>query len=295
VDKRHRPIEISAFRWSSAQTGWAGFPVESRVFAPCGHLREYGLDHALLALCIAGVAQLQIGDGEAVRQATSIPGRFSLLCQGFGQEAVEWSGAREVLFVGFCAEQLERLMGDEPDLACLDVEPQYAISDPRVVSLVARMRDEIQTGCPTGRLYAEALSVSLVGRLRRLYASDMPLKGRHGPALSPVQARRVRAYIRANLASDLGLAEMADQVDVSPHYFAMLFKRTVGVPPHHYVLQERIREARRLLAVGRMSISELALNLGFSDQSHFSRMFRKMTGTTPKRYQSTVCTRDTHA
>jgi AraC family transcriptional regulator len=67
----------------------------------------------------------------------------------------------------------------------------------------------------------------------------------------------------------------------------MLFKHALGIPPHRYVLQERIREAQRKLAVGRMSISELALNLGFSDQSHFSRAFRKVTGTTPKRYQST--------
>lgn len=288
VDRRHRPIEVSAFRWSSADTGWAGFPIESRVFASPGHLRNYGLDHALLALCVAGVGQLQIGDGEAVRQATSLPGRFSLLCQGFGQEPVEWSGRREVLFVGFRAEQLERLMGGGPGLACLDVEPQYAISDPRVVSLVVRMRDEIQAACPTGTLYAEALSIALFERLRRRYARDAPLKGRCGSALSPTLVRRVRDYIRANLASDLGLVKIANQLDLSPHHFSMLFKRAVGVPPHHYVLRERIQEAQRLLAVGQMSISELALNLGFSDQSHFSRVFRKMTGTTPKRYQTTT-------
>jgi AraC family transcriptional regulator len=115
----------------------------------------------------------------------------------------------------------------------------------------------------------------------------MLLKGRYGPALSPMQVSRVREYIRAHLASDLGLAKMAGQVNLSPHYFSMLFKHAVGVSPHHYVLQERIREGQRLLAVGGTSISELALNLGFSDQSHFSRAFRRMTGTTPKRYQRT--------
>ena len=106
-----------------------------------------------------------------------------------------------------------------------------------------------------------------------------------GPTLSATQVRCLREYIRANLASDLGLAEMADQVNLSPHYFSMLFKHAVGVPPHHYVLRERIQEAQRMLVAGRVPISELALNLGFSDQSHFSRAFRKMTGTTPRRYQ----------
>jgi AraC family transcriptional regulator len=142
-------------------------------------------------------------------------------------------------------------------------------------------------GCPTGKLYGEALSVALAARLRTRYSRDTAPAGRYGLALSPMQVRHVREYIRTNLASNIGLAELADQVNLSPHYFSMLFKHALGVPPHHYVLQERIHEAQRQLAVGQMSISELAFNLGFSDQSHFSRAFRKMTGTTPKQYLST--------
>ena len=107
-----------------------------------------------------------------------------------------------------------------------------------------------------------------------------------GPCLSPTQVRRVREYIRANLGHDIGLAELADQVSLSPHYFSLLFKHTIGASPHRYVLQERIYEAQRLLAAGRMAICEVALSVGFSDQSHFSGAFRKMTGTTPKRYQT---------
>jgi AraC family transcriptional regulator len=174
----------------------------------------------------------------------------------------------------------------EPNPARLKVEPPYAVSDPRVASLLFNMQDEIQAGCPTGKLYAEALSVALAEYLRRRYWRDRaPARG-CGHALSPMQVNRVREYIRAHLASDIDLAELADQVNLSPHYFSTLFKRTFGLPPHHYVLRERIHEAQRLLAAGRLSISEVALSLGFSDQSHFSQAFRKMTGTTPKRYQS---------
>src|SRR2546429_5177359 len=57
-------------------------------------------------------------------------------------------------------------MSQDPDLACLNVEPQYAVSDPHVVALVLNMRDEIQAGCPTGQLYGEALSVAVTARLR---------------------------------------------------------------------------------------------------------------------------------
>jgi AraC-like DNA-binding protein len=100
---------------------------------------------------------------------------------------------------------------------------------------------------------------------------------------SIAQVRRVCEYIHTHLASDIGVAELASQVNLSPHHFSMLFKHALGVPPHQYILQARIREAQRQLATGRVAISEVALRLGFSDQSHFSRAFRKVTGTTPAR------------
>jgi AraC family transcriptional regulator len=104
--------------------------------------------------------------------------------------------------------------------------------------------------------------------------------------LSTARAGRICEYIRAHLASDIGVAELAGLVNLSPHYFSMLFKHAFGVPPHQFVLQERITAAQRLLASGRMPICELAINLGFADQSHFSRAFRKVTGMTPRRYRS---------
>jgi AraC family transcriptional regulator len=101
---------------------------------------------------------------------------------------------------------------------------------------------------------------------------------------SIAQIRRVCEYIQMHLAADIAVAELASQVNLSPHHFSMLFKQALGVPPHQYVLQARIREAQRQLATERAAISEVALRLGFSDQSHFSRTFRKVTGTTPARY-----------
>jgi AraC family transcriptional regulator len=100
-----------------------------------------------------------------------------------------------------------------------------------------------------------------------------------------VQAvQRVCDYIDAHLDSDMEVAELARQVNLSPHHFSMLFKRAIGVPPHQYVLRKRIHAAKRHLAAGGRTLSEVALSLGFCDQSHFSRAFRKITGTTPRQY-----------
>ncbi len=99
-----------------------------------------------------------------------------------------------------------------------------------------------------------------------------------------MKLRHVCDYIDAHLNSDIQVAELARQVNLSPHHFSMLFKQVTGVSPHQYVLHKRIEEAQLEVAAGRLRLSEMALNLGFSDQSHFSRAFRKITGMTPTRY-----------
>jgi len=91
-------------------------------------------------------------------------------------------------------------------------------------------------------------------------------------------------HIRSNLTKEMEVAELAGLVRLSPHHFSLRFRQAVGVPPHQFILQERISEAQRLLAAGGMSLAELATHLGFSDQSHFSRAFRKLTGMTPGAY-----------
>jgi AraC family transcriptional regulator len=106
--------------------------------------------------------------------------------------------------------------------------------------------------------------------------------------LSDGQLACVRDHIRMHLATEIEVAELAGLVRLSPHYFSLVFRRAVGVSPHQYILQQRIGEARRLLTAGGMTLAELATYLGFSDQSHFSRAFRKVTGTTPRSFQTSL-------
>jgi AraC family transcriptional regulator len=107
-----------------------------------------------------------------------------------------------------------------------------------------------------------------------------PRDGLAGPVLT-----RVLDYIRANLGRDLTITELAAVANMSPHHFSLRFKDSVGVAPHQWVVRTRVREAERLLRVQSMSVVEVALSLGFSHQSHFTAVFRRLTGTTPKRYQ----------
>jgi AraC family transcriptional regulator len=111
---------------------------------------------------------------------------------------------------------------------------------------------------------------------------------RRRPRLTPHQLRLIQEYIKDDLANNPSLNQIAAVARLSPYHFSRLFKNTVGMTPHQYVLRERIAESRILLNSRDMSIAEVALSLGFASQSHFSDVFRKMTGRTPKDEQRTV-------
>lgn len=106
--------------------------------------------------------------------------------------------------------------------------------------------------------------------------------------LTQLQIKEIIDYINTNLSEDLGLTELAKIIQVSPPHFGRLFKQSMGVSPYQYVLQCRIKQAKKLLGKGKLTQVEIAQTLGFYDQSHFSRVFRKAVGVTPRRYQNNL-------
>ena len=211
------------------------------------------------------------------------------------EEESQWEheGPHEMVHFYISSRFLEALAGEIYGVEGSLVElPEAGFhDDPTIERYAMVFRDRLLDPDPMIELELNAAAQLLGAHLLRKYSnlagrSMSPANQKGSAPLSPMQIRRVRDYVQANLARDMGLAELAEQAQLSPHYFSMRFKRTLGVSPHRYVLRERIQEAQRRLAARHASISEVALSLGFSDQSHFSQTFRKLTGTTPKRFKS---------
>lgn len=95
--------------------------------------------------------------------------------------------------------------------------------------------------------------------------------------------RLVSEYIDANLDRVVSLKEVAGVIHLSPFYLNRLFQKEMGVPPYTYLLQKRIKKSMDLL-IKTGSIAETTHDLGFSDQSHFTRFFKLNIGITPKRF-----------
>ncbi len=113
----------------------------------------------------------------------------------------------------------------------------------------------------------------------------MPARGDVG-SLPSCRLRRVTEYIQLNLDKDLTLAELAAVVYMSPYHFARLFKYSTGVPPHRFVVRQRIAHARACLATPELSIAQISLRVGFRTPSHFATVFRRVTGVTPRGYRT---------
>jgi AraC-like DNA-binding protein len=93
--------------------------------------------------------------------------------------------------------------------------------------------------------------------------------------------RRVRDYVETHLEENIGLDRLAMTAGLSLHHFARAFKQSEGTTPHGFVLERRLAKARELLTHNNLSLSEIALAVGFADQSHFTRRFRELVGVSP--------------
>jgi len=119
-----------------------------------------------------------------------------------------------------------------------------------------------------------------IGRFRQPASPASSVGG-----LTPRALQRIREYIEGHLAENIELETLAVIAALSKWHFARAFKQSVGTPPHLYLVQRRLERAQELLAETDLSLAQIALRSGFSDQSHFSRRFRMFFGVTPRSFR----------
>lgn len=100
--------------------------------------------------------------------------------------------------------------------------------------------------------------------------------------LTHTQLQQVLDHVCTHLDRDLSLTELAEVINISPTYFANLFKQAIGISPHQYVIQQRVERAKTMLTKTELTIADIALQVGFSSQSHLTQQFKRITGMTPK-------------
>ena len=176
-------------------------------------------------------------------------------------------------------------MSAELDEANLHIalEPMIYFKDRTLSSTLVKFRSVLDEASPNS-MYAETLGLLLGLEICKVQSrvSQQTSTQRHG--LSCGTENLIREYIEANLSRDITLSELADLAGFSRFHFARAFKRSTGLPPHQYLLRQRIERAKELLALGGLPVTEIAASVGFAGPAPLALTFRRLTGRLLKEF-----------
>ncbi len=202
-----------------------------------------------------------------------------------------WQSADETLHIVIKPDFLNKVANDNEcnSSGGFELLPILKGSDRTFDNLVQLFLTELDSSDSGDRLYLESLS-SLFGiHLLRRYCNTATKIYQHSDGLTPYRLNEVIDYIQTHLNEDLSLDSIAAQIDMSRCYFAAQFKQSVGISPHRYVNQQRVEKAKQFLRKShKLSIADIALECGFSSQSHLTKVFKNHSGTTPRAYQQRI-------
>lgn len=162
--------------------------------------------------------------------------------------------------------------------------PAFLVRDPFIVEVAKALHRESKLGSMS-ELLIGSIGIVMAVHLLRTYNARITTAPKYAGGLGPSRERRVRAYIEEHLDRSLALEDLADIAGVSPNYFVSLFRQSMGMTPHRFVLQQRIARARELLTNLHLSLVTIAFRCGFADQSQFTTTFRRFVGVTPGQYR----------
>jgi AraC family transcriptional regulator len=157
--------------------------------------------------------------------------------------------------------------------------------DPTVAHLGRCLLPMLDRPHEANELFVGHVAMALNTHLLRQYATGRPRNRSYRSGLAPWQLRTAKALMRANLNGEISLARIASECGLSAAHFARAFRISTGAPPHRWLLNQRIQQSKALMVDSTLSLTEIAIKCGFSDQSHFTRAFTAAVGTTPGRWR----------
>jgi AraC family transcriptional regulator len=269
---------------SSRGRGWQGVTVELHRFRDLDTLVQAS-DH-VVALHLGGSVTVQREYGGQMRSRAMTPGDITITPVG---PPVRWrqAGQSLVLLVRLSPAYIRTVAGDEcamdPDR--FEIQPVFSARDTQIEDLGHRLLTGLELEGADSHLHVDTLTCELTIKLLRDYTT-MPASPAWTKAkLSPHKLRRAVQFIDDNLRNELTLSEIAEAVALSPGHFAHAFRNATGVAPHRYVVERRVERAKGLLRNSDLPLTEIAELIGCGSHSHFSVLFHRVVGMTPREFR----------
>jgi AraC-like DNA-binding protein len=139
------------------------------------------------------------------------------------------------------------------------------------------------------RLFIDHMMIAFSAHIAQAYGGLQPIVGTARGGLAPWQVKRACEKLESDLGGKLSLQRIAAEFDLSVSHFSRAFRISTGLPPHQWLLRQRVKAAQQLMTVRDLPLAEIAISAGFANQSHFTRVFSAAVGVSPG-----VWRRETH-
>jgi len=168
-----------------------------------------------------------------------------------------------------------------PRIRDLSYEPGAGVNDVAISGLGSLLRPALSHPDQAIQLFVDHVLWAVGVHIAQTYGGMQPMSRLLQGGLAPWQERRAKEILLVNLAGGLSVKELARECGLSTAHFCRAFRRSVGVAPHKWLIEQRIVLSKEKLRDDRLSLTDVALECGFSDQSHLSREFKRTVGVSP--------------
>jgi AraC family transcriptional regulator len=282
---RHEPSLLH----TSQAAAWAGFRLGIFRAGTLEVTAQQG-EHPVVAMILKGRTRGRIVSRGDDCDFSPGPDSVGLFGPRFEVDWSRWEAepGAERMVVELDFSGLERAGDLEAMLpARRELQQNLTLQDRELATLMRLVAAEVRQGSPHGALYASSLSLGLAAYLFGQHASGGHPRSRERGTLTAAQKRAVLELVEQRLGEELSLDELAGAAGVSRYHFLRLFKNSLGVTPHRFVLDRRVAAARQLLETTRLPLAEIAAATGFASQSHMSTTMRRHLGLPPGMWRRT--------
>jgi AraC family transcriptional regulator len=270
---------------SSKLRDWKGIVLEVFRGGDVDVLAEYR--ETVVSLILGGPARVFQSRGRHISERTVHPG--DMIISPVGEpKVIRHREVAHVLKLHLAPSLVENIFEDVRVNRSGGVEllDNFGTRDIHLENIARRILAEFEGEGLASAIYVQTLANELAVHLLRYYSTASKSMRSSTNSLPRNKLRQAIEYISDNLRHDLTLESISETLAMSPYRFAHGFKLATGIAPHRYVIERRMERAQSLLRESDLSITQVAHEVGYATQSHFSVVFHRFKGQTPRSYRS---------
>ena len=201
-----------------------------------------------------------------------------------------WHARSKVIVITIDPQRLERFARSELGLILTEsqVRDVPQAEDIDLCHAGTMLLDSLRTRTTGSEVMYESLARVFLVKLLQRYGEERHEALEFSRGFTARHYKRVLDHVEANFGQPITIEDLAGVAGMSPAHFSRLFKEVLGDSPYQFVMDYRVEQAKKMLADREQSLIDVALSCGFSDQPHLGRIFKRLTGATPKEYRASL-------